>query len=335
MVNKSPGGGKLAPVPKRRLGVALVVPSPFDREVEGLRRALGDGALGRMPPHITLVPPVNVREDRFTEALAVLRSAAATAKGSITVEAGPPATFLPANPVLYLQVGGDGLDALVALRNAVFAAPLDRTLTWSFVPHLTIADEADPERITAGLSALRDYRVSLTFHRVHLLEVGEGRRWTPVADAVLGARAVIGRGGFEVEISESERLDPEAAAFAAAEWRRYSLGEYGDTQEEESVALTARRSGEIVGTATGTIREDDSYLARLIVPEQERGAGVGSHLLAAFEALAVRNGRTRLTLHTLADGPARRFYERRGWVAILTMPRWRAGRDFVQMERVL
>lgn len=335
MVNKSLGGGKLTRVPKRRLGVALVVPPPFDREIDGMRRALGDGSLGRIPPHITLVPPVNVREDRFADALAVLRRAAGSVGGALSVEVGPPATFLPASPVLYLQVGGDGLHALAALRDAVFVEPLARNLTWPFVPHLTIADEADPERITAGLSALRDYRASLTFERVHLLAEGEGRQWAPVADAVFRPPAVIGRGGLEVEISESERLDPEAAAFAAEQWRRYSLGEYGDSQEEEPVALTARRRGEIVGTATGTIREHDSYLARLIVPEQERGAGVGSHLLAAFEALAVRKGRTRLTLHTLADGPAREFYERRGWVAILTMPRWRAGRDFVQMERVL
>ncbi len=57
-------------VPKRRLGVALLIPAPLDREIDGLRRAVGDGALGRIPPHLTLVPPVNVREDRLGEALA-------------------------------------------------------------------------------------------------------------------------------------------------------------------------------------------------------------------------------------------------------------------------
>lgn len=321
-------------MPKRRLGVALLLPKPVDREIDGLRRALGDGALLRIPPHITLVPPVNVREDAFDDALRVLRKAAGEAR-PLVLELGPPATFLPDNPVLFLQVGGFDLSALVDLRNSVFRPPLERSLTWPFVPHVTLADEAHPDRIAAGMTALRDYRVTAAFDRVHLLEEGEGRTWRPIADAALRPPAVIGRGGLELEISESHQLDPEAAAFAQEQWRMYSLGEYGNEQLEEPVALTARRDGVIVGTATGSIREHDSYLSRLIVPESERASGVGSHLLAAFEAHAVRKGKNRLTLHTLAEGGAREFYERRGWTAILTLPRWRAGRDFVQMERLL
>ncbi len=50
-----------------------------------------------MPAHLTLVPPVNVREDRLGEALAVLRRAAAATR-SLTLTLGPPATFLPDNP---------------------------------------------------------------------------------------------------------------------------------------------------------------------------------------------------------------------------------------------
>ena len=66
---------------KARLGVALLLPAGVSAEVDGLRRALGDGALGRIPAHLTLVPPVNVREDRLGHALAVLRSAAAAVVG--------------------------------------------------------------------------------------------------------------------------------------------------------------------------------------------------------------------------------------------------------------
>ena len=94
---------------KRRLGVALLVPPPLDVEIDGLRRAVGDGALGRIPAHLTLVPPVNVREDRLDDAVAVLRRAAAAA-APFEVDLGPPATFLPINPVLYLALAGRGQD---------------------------------------------------------------------------------------------------------------------------------------------------------------------------------------------------------------------------------
>ena len=62
--------------PPPPLGVALVLDAPVACEVQGLRRALGDGSLQRIAPHLTLVPPVNVRAGGLDEALAVLRTAA-------------------------------------------------------------------------------------------------------------------------------------------------------------------------------------------------------------------------------------------------------------------
>lgn len=39
----------------RQLGVVLLIPPPIATEVDGLRRALGDGARPRIAPHVTLV----------------------------------------------------------------------------------------------------------------------------------------------------------------------------------------------------------------------------------------------------------------------------------------
>lgn len=167
---------------KCRLGVALLLPADLAGEIDGLRRALGDGARERIPPHITLVPPVNVREEQVDEAFAVLRRAAGTTP-PLSLTLGPPATFLPDNPVVYLHVGGE-LGPLITLRDAVFVGPLERPLTWPWVPHVTIADEAAPERIAAAVVALRDYVVEATFDSVHLLRETPGRIWQPVANAL-------------------------------------------------------------------------------------------------------------------------------------------------------
>lgn len=165
-----------------RLGVALLVPPPFDSEIDGLRRALDDGSLGRMPAHLTLVPPVNVREDRLGAALAVLR-AAAEATSPFSLPLGPPVTFLPDSPTLHLAVPADGDAPVRALRERVFVDPLSRSLTWPFVPHVTLADEAAPGRIAAAAVALAGYRVEVGFDRVHLLREGPGRIWEPIADS--------------------------------------------------------------------------------------------------------------------------------------------------------
>lgn len=236
---------------RRRLGAVLLLDGRLAAEVDGLRRACGDPALGRVPAHITLVPPVNVRGDDLPAALARLRTAAAAPRGPIEVTLGPPASFLPGNPVLYLAVGGADLAALHRVRHTVFGYPLERTLTWPFVPHVTLADGITPERLGAALVALADYEAPATFDRVHLLEEGEGRVWTPLADCPLGPQDLVGRGGFEVELTTSWLLDPEAARFLADHGAAPDTGPY----------VVARHRWTVVGVADAT-RE-------VVAPEHE------------------------------------------------------------------
>ena len=255
-----------------RLGVALLVPPPFDAEVDGLRRALGDGALGRIPAHLTLVPPVNVRDDRLGEALAVLRRAAGATR-PFTVGLGPPATFLPDSPTVYLAVA-EG-DEVRRLRDRVFVDPLARPLTWPFVPHVTLADEADAGRIDHALAALADYRVDVTFSSVHLLREGPGRVWASIADAAFAPPAVVGRGGLPVELTVSQRRDPEAVALWAA----------------TPLVVTARVDGRVAGYAEGWCGGDGTArLTTLVAPEEHAHLDVSRHLVAAFRSEAATRG---------------------------------------------
>lgn len=260
-----------------RLGVALLVPAPFDAEIDGLRRALGDGALGRIPAHLTLVPPVNVREDRLAEALAVLRRAAAATR-PFTVSLGPPATFLPDNPTLHLGVVDDD-ERVRALRDRVFVDPLARSLTWPFVPHVTLADEAEPDRIAAALTALADYRVDVTFCRVHLLREGPGRVWAPIADAAFAPEVVIGRGGLPVELTVTEVVDPDAARLGPAR-----------------LVVTARADGAVAGYIEGWCGGAAAHVSTFVVAPDHLHLGVSRHLLGAFRSEAAERGCDDLTL---------------------------------------
>jgi len=319
---------------RMRLGVALLLPEPARTEVDALRRAVADGSLGRVPAHLTLVPPVNVHERDLDAALLVLRDAASSSP-PLTLALGPPASFLPANPVLFLEASGD-LDALERLRAAVFRPPLERPLAWPYVPHVTLCDEGDPARVQDAVRVMSDYRATVTFGRLHLLREEE-RVWVPFADAALGGRRVVGRGGLELEITEGERPEPDVRTWVDTEWARYDQAHFpeGERWDERPFVLTARREGGIVGAAIGWTNRGVGYLGELVVGAGERRTGVGSHLLAAFEDLARRRGATRLALRTNEGLGTREFYEGRGWQVEASAGDWVRGTPFLQLRKDL
>ena len=98
--------GTLRLVGRRRLGVVLLVPDPVRPEIDGLQHALGSSSLGLIPPHLTLVPPVNVRADDLDAGLAALRAVGDRAV-PFELRLGPPTSFHPVTPTVYLAVGGD------------------------------------------------------------------------------------------------------------------------------------------------------------------------------------------------------------------------------------
>ncbi len=144
------------------------------------------------------------------------------------------------------------------------------------MPHITIADEAAPERIAAAQVALADYRMEVTFDRVHLLEQGDRRIWRPIADAAFRTPAVLGRGGLPLELSVTTILDPEAAEIA----------EIVDLAENGQVAITARRDGRVIGVLVGSTSGAIAEVHSVAVIPEVSDEGVDDHLRAAFYSLA-------------------------------------------------
>jgi GNAT superfamily N-acetyltransferase len=90
-----------------------------------------------------------------------------------------------------------------------------------------------------------------------------------VFEAPFGPPAVVGRGGLELELEVGERSG------------------FG-----RPLAITARRGGEVVGSATGWT---DGQEARLVSVEAHvRGEGIGRQLVASFASAAADRGATVL-----------------------------------------
>jgi len=322
---------------RRRLTVALVVTGALANEIDGMRRALGAKALERIAPHCTVIPPVNVREDCLEEVLADVRRAAAKS-APIAVNLGPPDTFWPRTPVLYLAVSGD-LEALASLRSDLGTGPLappPARPVRQFVPHLSLDQRIDPGRLAHALEALADYRATYCFECVSVLEQDADHRWRPMADTALARPRVVGRGSLDLELSLVEQPDPVIAAWAEEQWSGYRRERYGPgVQPFARYAIVARAGGRPVGFADGEVRGPVLRLGRLIVRPEWRNQGVGSHLLRAVERLGLERGCARVRLEALAGGRAQSFYSGRGYAAVTVLPRWTEERDFVLMERAL
>ena len=272
-----------------RFGVVLLVPSPVAHEVDGLRRAFADPALERVPPHVTLVPPVNVRVEDVDETLQVLRTAAAGAR-PLRLALGPPRSFEGDEGVVYLAVSGDEAEvgALGRLHGSLRVGPLDRPLDHPFVPHVTLATGVASDRIAALLDAADAYQgVEVVCDRLYLLQqqAEPPHRWLPVADVPLQPAIIVGRGGLPVELTPSELVDPEAiAAFAASRSGEPTPAPDGT----RPLVVVARRDHAVVGLAEGWTAGPAAELVDVHALDPEHGTD--GHLRAAWWSAAADRG---------------------------------------------
>ncbi|MHB1508833.1 MAG: GNAT family N-acetyltransferase [Acidimicrobiales bacterium] len=316
-----------------------MVPGVAAVEIDGLRRALSSPDIDRIRPHVTVVPPVNVREGEVAEACAVVRSAAAESP-PLALELGPAASFLPVNPVCYLAVTGSdrALALLSTLSRRLARGPLGPPASRAvqpFVPHVTVKRNMEPGQLASALTVLAGYRAQVVFEDVTVLEYDEAeRRWNSLLAVALQRPVTVGRGGVEIELFLSRQLDPVALEWSRREWQQFSVKQYGARfRADEPLVVTARMRGLVVGVAELELRGATCRLARLIVGAGHRGSGVGRQLLRAVEDEAAVRGCAQVRLEALAGSPAESFYRGRGFAVVATLPRWREERDFVLLEK--
>jgi 2'-5' RNA ligase/GNAT superfamily N-acetyltransferase len=288
-----------------RLSVALLVDEPYATEISGLRRALGGQLVGHAPPHVTLVPPVNVPDDEIDRALTIVRQAAASVAGPVSVSLGPIATFA-SNGVLYLPVqnstetlgvvptaggeaslgrvtrhgGPDALAAILELRDRVMRPPLWRHVSHEFVPHVTLRTNPDQMLIPAALLALAGFRIPVTFRNLTLLQLSSDGVWSSLGDCPLGKPLVRGRGTFVRELRIVNHAAPDVVSlFGGA-----TVGPQVLEARDEGGVLLGALGFDIETVAdtnseSGLSRRTCGRVISLSVVTEERGFGLGGLLV--------------------------------------------------------
>ena len=168
--------------PGHTLGVAIEIASPGREVLESARERFDpDGA--DMPPHVTILAPIEVDADAMpavTRHLAAV--AAATAPFSVLLRGAE--SFRPVTPVVFVAVG-EGAEPCVALEARVRSGDMAVDLRYPYHPHVTIAHDVADDSLDAALTELGSFAFAQEFDRMGLYEHVDGR-WLLVQEFPFG-----------------------------------------------------------------------------------------------------------------------------------------------------
>ncbi len=298
---------------RRRLFVALEITGAVASEVDGLRRAIGSSSLGRISPHLTLVPPVNVAQSDLPSALALLRSVAH--EEPIAVELGPARSFSSRSPVLYLAVS-DPSARIARLQRRLDAPPLTAPTSRPsrpFSAHVTLSSRMERHAIASAIELFGNFREGTVLSVLRLYEQHheqDRHPWQPLADVLLGAGTQADRGGLAIAFAVSREPGPDAV-FEENEMRRLDGG--------QPVAVIGREGNEVVAQALGATVGSQLVIEKWCVENARRGKGIGRALVRAIERAASGLGAEWLYVAASAEEQAA-FLAHLGFQAVERAP---------------
>ncbi|TYP89796.1 2'-5' RNA ligase family protein [Blastococcus xanthinilyticus] len=155
-----------APPETAVLGVIVPIPEPWAQLLVEWRAKVGDPQARIVPPHVTLLPPTEVACSDRAAISAHLRSVAACHPPFDMHLAGT-GTFTPVSEVVFVAVAR-GIGHCELLANDVRRGPLERSLSFPYHPHVTVAHDVEPDMLQLAYSGLQE--LSAEFRVEHFTE---------------------------------------------------------------------------------------------------------------------------------------------------------------------
>lgn len=170
---------------RRNIGVAIEVPQPYAKDLQAWRRRLGDPAAMRVPPHVTLLPPTGIPNERLPVVEEHLRRIAA-GEQPFRITLRGTGTFRPVSPVTFVQLAA-GISHCERLESRVRSGPLYRDIKFNYHPHVTVAQDVDEAALERGFVELKDFEAAFEVWGFTLYEEGPDKVWRPQRDFRFGA----------------------------------------------------------------------------------------------------------------------------------------------------
>ena len=169
---------------KRNIGVAIEIPQPYSGELQDWRKRLGDPSAANIPPHVTLLPPTAIPQERLPEVEDHLRTVA-TNERAFEIHLRGTGTFRPVSPVTFVALAA-GISDCERLERAVRYGPLARRTRFNYHPHVTVAQDVAEEALEEGFLALAGFEARFPVWGFTLFEEGPDKMWRPQRDFPFG-----------------------------------------------------------------------------------------------------------------------------------------------------
>jgi 2'-5' RNA ligase len=158
------------------IGVVVPIPEPWAQLFVDWRAKVGDPQASVVPPHVTLLPPTEVPVSR-RPAIAAHLAAVARAHPPFTMHLSGTGTFQPVSDVVFVTVAR-GIGNCELLAGDVRTGPLERSLTYPYHPHVTIAHDVPADMLDLAYSGLSDLSAEFRVESFTEFEQSEGGVWT-------------------------------------------------------------------------------------------------------------------------------------------------------------
>jgi 2'-5' RNA ligase len=154
------------------LGVAIELPAPFGAELAELRRRFApDG--GGMPPHVTILAPIDADSDVIEAVMRHLAEVASRTRPFRLVLRGA-GTFRPVSPVVFVTIA-EGISSCEQLERQVRSGDLAVDTRYPYHPHVTIAHAVPDADLDRAFRELAGYEASMMIGGMGLHEYVDGR----------------------------------------------------------------------------------------------------------------------------------------------------------------
>jgi len=165
------------------IGVSIAVPEPWGSRLQDFRVTNGDALGSAIPTHITLVPPVDVGQDRLGDVEDHLEEVAGRS-AAYGIHLRGSGTFRPVSPVVFVNLV-EGISQTEQLAHRCRRGPLALDLEYPYHPHVTVAHHLHDDRLDRAFAELEDFDCSFTVDVFHLYVHDADRGWKATHDFAL------------------------------------------------------------------------------------------------------------------------------------------------------